>query len=215
MSTKLACAFAIRLFIPLILFGAGGAPSAWSQDAQDADISSASILNDPAAPVAGNPKGDITIVTFFDYNCPFCKKAEPSLERLVKEDGHIRLVYKDWPILTKPSVYGAQLALAAKYQGRYSDVHAALMAIPGTNIPEDQMLAAVRASGVDTNQLDADLKAHADEITALLRRNMVQADSLALQGTPAYLVGHFKVTAALTYEGFKRAVAEARAQAKK
>ena len=76
------------------------------------------------------------------------------------------------------------------------------------------MLAAVRTSGVDMNKLDADLKAHAGEITALLRRNLAQADSLGLQGTPAYLVGHFKVTSALTYEGFKRAVSDARAQAK-
>jgi len=210
-----ASALAIRLLIPLVLFGSVGASPAWSEDAQDPDVSSAAILNDPAAPVAGNPKGDITIVTFFDYNCPFCKKAEPSLERLVKEDGHIRLVYKDWPILTKPSIYGAQLALAAKYQGKYDAVHAVLMAIPGIKIPEDQMLAAVRASGADMNRLDGDLKSHADEITALLRRNLAQADSLGLQGTPAYLVGHFKVTQALTYEGFKRAVADARAQARR
>lgn len=81
----------------------------------------------------GNPKGNITIVTFFDYNCPYCKKAEPDLERVVKEDGQIRLVYKDWPILTKASVYGAQMALAAKYQGKYDAVHAALMAIRAKN----------------------------------------------------------------------------------
>ena len=89
------------------------------------------------------------------------------------------------------------------------------MAIPGIKIPEDQMLAAVRTSGADMNRLDADIKAHGDEITALLRRNLAQADSLGLQGTPAYLIGHFKVTQALTYEGFKRAVAEARAQARR
>jgi protein-disulfide isomerase len=77
------------------------------------------------------------------------------------------------------------------------------------------MLTAIRKSGVDMNRLDEDLKAHADEITALLRRNLTQADALELQGTPAYLVGHFKVTSALTYEGFKRAVSDARAQAKK
>ena len=183
--------------------------------AQDPDTSAEAILNDPATPVAGNPKGDLTVVTFFDYNCPFCKKAEPALEKVVKEDGHIRLVYKDWPILTKASVYGAQLALAAKYQGKYDAVHAALMSISGTKIPEDQMLAAIRKSGVDMDKLDADLKAHGDEITALLRRNLAQADSLGLQGTPAYLIGHYKVTSALTYDGFKRAVADARSQAMK
>lgn len=203
---------AIRLLVSLTLFASVGISPACSQDA---DVSSEAIFNDPAAPVAGNPDGDITVVTFFDYNCPFCKKAEPLLERVVKEDGRIRIVYKDWPILTKPSFYGAQLALAAKYQGKYAAAHSALMAIPGLKIPEDQMLAAVRRSGVDMSQLDADLKTHADEITALLRRNLAQADSLGLQGTPAYLVGHYKVTSALTYDGFKRVIADARAQAKK
>jgi protein-disulfide isomerase len=204
--------FASRLILSMALAVSLGMSAV---RAQDADTSANSILNDPAAPVAGNPKGDLTIVTFFDYNCPFCKKAEVALEKVVAEDGHIRVVYKDWPILTKASVYGAQLALAAKYQGKYDAVHAALMSIPGAKIPEDQMLAAIRKSGVDMNRLDADLKAHADEITALLRRNLTQADALELQGTPAYLVGHFKVTSALTYEGFKRAVSDARAQAKK
>ena len=204
--------FASRLILSMALAVSLGMSAV---RAQDADTSANSILNDPAAPVAGNPKGDLTIVTFFDYNCPFCKKAEPALEKVVAEDGHIRVVYKDWPILTKASVYGAQLALAAKYQGKYDAVHAALMSIPGAKIPEDEMLAAIRKSGVDMNRLDADLKAHADEITALLRRNLTQADALELQGTPAYLVGHFKVTSALTYEGFKRAVSDARAQAKK
>ena len=204
--------FASRLILSMALAVSLGMSAV---RAQDADTSANSILNDPAAPVAGNPKGDLTIVTFFDYNCPFCKKAEPALEKVVAEDGHIRVVYKDWPILTKASVYGAQLALAAKYQGKYDAVHATLMSIPGAKIPEDQMLAAIRKSGVDMNRLDADLKAHADEITALLRRNLTQADALELQGTPAYLVGHFKVTSALTYEGFKRAVSDARAQAKK
>ena len=103
------------------------------------------ILNDPEAPVSGNPKGDLTIVAFLDYNCPFCKKAEPDLIRLVKADGRIRLVHKDWPILGDASVYGAQLALAARYQGRYDDVHRALMGIPGRKIPKERMLEAVSA----------------------------------------------------------------------
>lgn len=203
--------FAAHLIVSLIFLAPVGVSNA---SAQDADTSAEAIQNDSATPVAGNPKGDLTIVTFFDYNCPFCKKAEPALERVVKEDGHIRLVYKDWPILTKASIYGAQLALAAKYQGKYNEVHAALMSIPGPKIPEDQMLAAIVTSGANVTRLDADLKVHADEITALLRRNLAQADALDLQGTPAYLVGHFKVTSALTYDGFKRAVSDARAQAK-
>lgn len=186
-----------------------------SARADDADTMRDAILNDPAAPVAGNPKGDLTIVSFFDYNCPFCKKSEPDLERLVKADGKIRLVYKDWPILTEASVTGAHLALAAKYQGKYDVAHRALMGISGRRIPAEQMREAVRASGVDMDRLDADLSAHADEITALLRRNLAQAESLGLQGTPAYLIGQYRVTSALNYDSFKKAVADARALAAK
>jgi len=170
------------------------------------------ILNDPEAPVSGNPKGDLTIVAFLDYNCPFCKKAEPDLLRLVKSDGRIRLVHKDWPILGDASVYGAQLALAARYQGRYDDVHRALMGIPGSKIPKERMLEAVSASGVDMARLEADRTSHQGEIAALLQRNLDQADALGLQGTPVFLIGPLKVAAALDYDGFKQAVAQARAK---
>jgi len=201
-----------RVLISIALFAAVGSQPAC---ADEADTTRDAILNDPAAPVAGNPKGDLTIVTFFDYNCPFCKKAEPNLERLVKADGKIRLVYKDWPILTEASVTGAQLVLAAKYQGKYDVAHQALMSIPGMKISAEQMREAIRASGIDMDRMDADLKAHADEITALLQRNLAQAESLGLQGTPAYIVGQYKVTSALNYDGFKRVVADARAVAAK
>jgi protein-disulfide isomerase len=175
--------------------------------AQGVDVEA--ILRDPAAPTAGNPKGDVTVVAFLDYNCPFCKKAAPDLERAVKEDGRIRLVYKDWPILTESSVYGAQMALAAKYQGGYGKVHHALMAIPGRGVSKEQMAAAVRASGVDIDRLNADLQLHAGEISSLLKRNLAQAESIGLQGTPTYLIGPFR-TSTLDYAGFKEAFAEAR-----
>ncbi|MGE7152429.1 DsbA family protein [Methylorubrum rhodesianum] len=175
-------------------------------------IDANAILNDPEAPVSGNPKGDLTIVAFLDYNCPFCKKAEPDLTRLVKADGRIRLVHKDWPILGDASVYGAQLALAAKYQGRYDEAHRALMAVPGSKIPKERMLEAVAASGVDMARLEEDRKARQGEIAALLQRNLDQADALGLQGTPVFLIGPLKVAAALDYDGFKQAVAQARAK---
>ena len=175
-------------------------------------IDANAILNDPDVPVSGNAKGDLTIVAFLDYNCPFCKKSEPDLLRLVKSDGRIRLVHKDWPILGDASVYGAQLALAAKYQGRYDAVHRALMAIPGRKIPKERMLEAVSAADVDMTRLEEDRKVHQDEIAALLQRNLDQADALGLQGTPVFLVGPLKVAAALDYDGFKQAVAQARAK---
>ncbi|RXF75571.1 DsbA family protein [Hansschlegelia zhihuaiae] len=200
-------AFALVLALPAVL------PSIAS--AGDADVTREMIVNDPAAPKAGNPKGDVTIVAYLDYNCPYCKTSAPELEKLVKSDGSVRVVYKDWPILTEASVYGAKLALAAKYQGKYDEVHKALMSISGRKIPESQMLAAIKASGVDMARLDADAKAHAAEITALLKRNDAQAKGLGLQGTPVYLIGPLLVAAAPDYAQFKEAVAEARKRAAK
>lgn len=189
--------------VPLVKYF--GAPEAW---AEGVDVGA--ILRDPDAPEAGNPKGDVTIVAYFDYNCPYCKKSEPDLEKVVRSDGKIRLVYKDWPILTDASVYGAQMALGAKYQGKYQAAHDALMAIPGRGISKDQMRDAVAASGVDMTKLQSDLNAHGDAITALLRRTLSQADAMGLQGTPVYLIGPYKVAAALDADAFKKVVAQAR-----
>lgn len=191
----------LTALVPAALAGTRGA------QAEGVDVNA--ILRDPAAPTFGNPDGDVTIIAFLDYNCPFCKKSAPDLARVVKEDGHIRLVYKDWPVLTEASVYGAQLALAATYQDRYETVHNALMAIPGRRIDEPTMLKAVAASGVDLDRLMADLNAHIADIGALLKRNAAQADSLGLSGTPTYLVGPL-LASTLDYASFKRAVAEAR-----
>jgi protein-disulfide isomerase len=182
--------------------------------ADDAEISREMILNDPDAPIAGNPDGDLTIVDFFDYNCPYCKAAAPHLERIVKTDGKIRLVYKDWPILTPTSIVGARLALAAKYQDKYLAVHDALMGIPGYGISQEKMLDAVRKSGVDAARLDADLKTHEVDIAGLIKRNLDIADAIGLQGTPGFLVGAYKVNQALNYDGFVRVVADARARNK-
>ncbi|MDE3175515.1 MAG: DsbA family protein [Pseudomonadota bacterium] len=171
------------------------------------------ILNDPDSPVAGDPHGDVTIVAFLDYNCPFCKKSTPALEKVVAEDGHVRLVYKDWPILTKASVDGAKMALAAKYQGKYHEAHVAMMALKGRSTVE-QMSAAIAAAGVDMARLQADLDAHLSDIAALIKRDNDEAEALGLEGTPVFLIGPFKVAAALDEDGFKRTIEQTRARQK-
>jgi len=182
-------------------------PPAWAEG-----INPNAILKDPDAPESGNPKGNLTIVNYFDYNCPYCKQSEPDLEQVVRNDGNIRLIYKDWPILTEASVYGAQIALGSKYQGKYHAAHTALMTIPGRGISKDQMRDAVAAAGVDMTRLQGDLDMHGDAITALLRRTLTQANALGLQGTPVYLIGPFKVAAALDAAAFKKVVDQARAR---
>ncbi len=187
---------------------AGAALPVIAQAQGTSRIDAEAILNDPDAPVGGNPRGDVTIVAFLDYNCPYCKASAPALARIVREDGKIRLVYKDWPVIAETSVYAAQLALAAAYQGRYQQAHDALMATKG-RLSREQISAAIKSAGIDLDRLQADLDANRDKIAALLRRTMTQADSLGLQGTPTYLVGPFR-TSTLDYAGFKQAVSDAR-----
>ncbi|MGQ3675482.1 DsbA family protein [Xanthobacter sp. TB0139] len=186
----------------------GSAAQAQDKPALDPQI----ILNDPLSPTSGNPKGDVTIVAFFDYNCPYCKKSDPIIEKLARKDGKIRIVYKDLPILSEASVYGAQLVLGAKYQGKYHVAKDALMALPGSKVTPEAMQKAVAASGVDMARLDRDLQTHGDEVMAYLRRTLGQARALGLNSTPVYLIGPYKVAAALDYEGYAEVVADARAQ---
>ncbi|PZQ16221.1 MAG: disulfide bond formation protein DsbA [Ancylobacter novellus] len=206
MSTLMRAARAAGLAIAAFSLGAPALA------APPSDLSREMIVADPAAPVGGAADGDVTIVAFVDYNCGFCKKSAPALDRVVKDDGKIRLVYKDWPILAESSVYGAKLALAAKYQGRYEAAHRALMALKGGGVQPEKMEAAVAAAGVDMARLKADAASHEKEIVALLKRNDAQARGMLFQGTPVYLVGPLRVAASLDYAGFKDAVAQARAR---
>lgn len=173
-----------------------------------------SVLRDPEVPVLGNPEGDVTIVEYFDYQCPYCRKVHPDLMRLVAEDGKLRLVLKDWPIFGPNSQLAARAALAAKRQDKYAEMHAALMRTSGKLDP-DKIRAAAREAGVDLDKLNADMQAHGGAIEAVLERNSEQADALNLTGTPAFLIGPFLVAGAPSLEEMKRAVSQSRARAKK
>lgn len=166
---------------------------------------------DPAAPAGGAPKGDVTIVAFFDYNCVYCKKAAPHLDRAVADDGGVRLVYLDWPILTKASVYGALVALAAQRQGRYESVYRAFMALPGGGVGEDAMRAALARADVDLDKLQAEVDLRKSALLERIKRNAALAGQLGLQGTPTYVIGS-GVASTLDYEGFRSAIAQARAR---
>lgn len=205
-----AWTFLAALVLAVFCLGATAQAQDSSQGIKPSELTREAILNDPAAPVGGNPKGDVTIVAFEDYNCPFCKKAEPALQKLVKDDGHIRLVYKDWPILSKTSVYAAIVALGAKYQGKYEVLHRAFMSIRG-HVDNAMIDRAVHRSGVDIARLNKDLAVNSAEIHAIIRRNNAQALGMGFQGTPVFLIGPYLVAAALDYDGFKKVVAQTRA----
>ena len=179
--------------------------------AQDTDqMSEANILRDPDIPVAGNAKGDITIVEYFDFQCPYCRKVHPELTQVVREDGHVRLVYKDWPIFGGPSIYAARLTLAAKYQGKFAEAHDALISVH-EKLSEQKVDATLDSAGIDLARAKSDLEANRAAIDAILARNNEQALGFGFQGTPAFIIGHFRVPGAPNAKAFKQAIADARA----
>lgn len=198
-------ALAILPFAPMTFASA--------QDAAPNPLSRDRILRDADIPVRGNPDGDITIVEYSDYQCPYCKKIEPIVEQVVKEDGKIRLVLKDWPILGDPSPYAAKLVLASKYQNKYEAAHRALIGRQG-RLTESIIEDTLAKAGVDVAKAKADLEANKASIDALLKRNNEQAEGLGFNGTPAFIVGTFRVPGGLTAEQFKLAIADARKAAK-
>jgi protein-disulfide isomerase len=146
------------------------------------------LLAHPGTDVAGPLIADVSIVEFFDYNCPYCKKQVPALKALLAQDPKVALIYKDWPILGAVSVYAASSALAAGYQGKYLAAHDAL--IGGPRLAKNEEVDAVlQGAGVNLDALKKDRIAHAKEISALLVRNDEEAHALDLEGTPGLVVG--------------------------
>jgi protein-disulfide isomerase len=170
------------------------------------------LLNDPDSPVAGNPAGDITLVEFFDYQCPYCKRVHPTIQALLRDDPSLRFVYKEWPILGAASVYAARAALAARAQGKYQELHAALMETRGT-LSESSVLAAARAAGLDVDRLKRDMDAQVKTAEASFARTMALARALDIRGTPAFVVGDTVIRGAVDAGSLKKIVAEARRRA--
>jgi len=164
-------------------------------------------LVDPADPVAGNPKGDVTIVEFFDTRCPYCRRLEPTMASLLAEDKKIRLVFKDLPVLGPASTLGARALLAAQRQGGYERLRAALMR-PGFAASESSLATAAQNAGLDWARLRQDMDDPA--IERRLSANLAQARALGIEGTPALLVGATLIPGAVELVDLRRAVAQAR-----
>ncbi|MCA1453110.1 DsbA family protein [Bradyrhizobium sp. BRP22] len=172
-------------------------------------LTEAAVLRDPEIPVAGNAKGDISIVEWFDYQCPYCRKLEPELRQVAQDDGKVRLVWKDWPILGDVSKVASRMALAAKYQDKFQAAHQAMMGLT-TKLTEPRIQEVLAAANIDIDRLNRDLAANATSIDAILARNNAQAEAFGFQGTPSFIVGKFRVPGILTKEQFAQAIADAR-----
>jgi protein-disulfide isomerase len=172
-------------------------------------LTEALVLRDPDIPVAGNVDGDITIVEYFDYNCPYCRKIAPEIMQVVQDDGKVRLVFKDWPILGEVSLIASQMALASKYQDKFIQAHEALIGV-ASRLTAPRIRELLAGAGVDIDRLNRDLASNAKAIDAIIARNGEQAQAFGFKGTPSFIVGKFRVPGILTMAQFEQVISDAR-----
>lgn len=166
------------------------------------------LEHDPNAPVIGNPDGDVTVVEFFDYNCPYCKRVAPEVETLLEFDPDVRVVYREWPILGEGSVYAARAALAARNQGKYEEFHWAMMGLKG-RAEEASVLRVATDLGMDIEQLKADMQS--EDVEEHIATSMNLAQLLGFNGTPSFVIGDALVPGLVMVDELQRLVADARA----
>jgi len=174
------------------------------------DTNAKDIFEDGFSWIGGNPEGDVTIVEFMDYKCTYCKKAFPEVEDLLKKDGNIRLIVKEFPILSQQSELGARFAVATKQvagDAAYKTVHDALIGMRG-----DISLEGLKRLAED-NKFDADAiikKMNTEEVTAVLRANHQLAERMNISGTPTFIIGNEMLRGYAPEEAMAKIVAEQR-----
>lgn len=167
------------------------------------------ILFDRDAPAIGNAKGDLTIVEYYDYQCPYCRANHPMLLDIVKKDGNLRLVMKDWPVLGVVSQRAARLGLGSVALGKYGQVNSQLMATRGRLTDENVDEALLRA-GVDPTEAWRSYEADKAKWDGLLDRSFDQADRMGFFGTPSFVIGQIVAPGAQDELSLREMIAEAR-----
>jgi len=165
------------------------------------------LERDPNAPVIGNPDGDVTVVEFFDYNCPYCKRAADEVAKVLDTDKEVRIVYREWPILGEGSVFAARAALAARAQGKYPEMHKALMSMRG-RVNERSTLQAAAELGLDIDQLRADMEDPA--VQEHIDTTMRLASSLGFSGTPSFVIGEARSPGLIDAEQMQQMIDDVR-----
>jgi protein-disulfide isomerase len=145
-----------------------------------------SIFRSPGSSVAGDANGDITVVEFFDYNCGYCKRGLPEVQKLLQDDKKVRFVFKELPILSKGSEEAARVALAVKRQGKYWEFHQAMLGSKG-HADEASALKIAESLGLDMGKIKADMAS--DDVKNELRDDLLLAKKMGINGTPHFLVG--------------------------
>jgi protein-disulfide isomerase len=175
------------------------------------------LENDGVSVVLGNPDADVTVVEFFDYQCGYCRKAHPDVERLLAEDKNVRVVFKQFPILDRPnevplSLIAAHMAMAAHKQDKFAEFHDALYKAEG-GLSQENLAAIMASVGLDKEKAEAEMMS--EEIGGSIRNNMALAQKMGISSTPTFIIGDQVIEGALGYDALKEKVAAARAKNKK
>jgi protein-disulfide isomerase len=174
---------------------------------------SAELFRDPNSHVGGNPDGNITLVEFFDYRCSYCKRVHPTITKLLKSDGNIRFVYKEYPSLGPESVFAARAAIASRSQGKYVEFHNALIELRGS-FAQSRVLKAAQDVGLNVEKLAQEIEDQKAKANKIFRLNYDLAEALDISGTPAFIVGDIVIRGAVELSALKEAIASARTASK-
>jgi protein-disulfide isomerase len=167
------------------------------------------LLADPMSPVGGNPDGQVTVVEFFDYNCPYCRAAGPMVTELLQGNADVRFVYKEFPTLAPSSRFAAQAALAARRQSPelYTVFHERLMKATG-QLGEDAVVEIAREAGVDVDRMRADMADPA--INKSIDGNIELARAIGVTGSPIFIIGDAMLVGGKPLQQMEAAIADAR-----
>lgn len=167
------------------------------------------IFNSPRGVVLGNKSGDVTFVEFFDYNCGYCKRAMADMLDLLKSDPKLKVVLKEFPVLSEGSVEAAQVAVAARMQDpkKYLDFHTKLLGGRG-QADKARAMAAAKDAGYDIARIEKDMAS--PEVRATIEENLKLADDMGMNGTPSYVIGKQVVVGAVGLDGLKERIGIAR-----
>lgn len=195
------------------LFGPLAVDNAYAQSTHlvPAATLQAILADHLSMPRVGAAQGEVTIVEYFDYDCPVCRHLEPDLRKLLASDPKVQVVRKDWPVFGEASEYAAYCSFAAAREGRYQAAHDALIASRVDLDSKKDVQTVLRTAGFDVQKLESDIQLHAKEYGDVLARNRRETAELGLEGTPGVIVGRRLVLGGVDYSEMRRLVAQERA----
>lgn len=177
------------------------------RQAQALKINHEELFNNEKSPFIGNPKGDVTVIEFFDYNCHYCKDMFPTLKAMADSDKNLKVIFKDFPILAPSSETAAKWALAAQKQGKYFDFHQKMMEHKGA-ITDDDIEKVAKDVGLDLSAA----RTYVDSTDSMMQieRNRALASQMAFNGTPSFIIGNQAFSGILDKDALKKDIEEAR-----